>query len=109
MTVWGILLSIALTAQPTVSSDVLEPSVWNEVQHALARTPATAATNALSVAATDFARLYETNGLAATDVAIRLVSEQRADGRWQVGTNDVTAAAVRILKRLAGESSDDEP
>ncbi len=109
MTVWGLLLSITLTAQPTVSPDVLEPSVWNEVRHALARASDFAATNASSAAAVDFACLYSTNGLSATDAAIRLVSTQGADGRWRVGTNDVTAAAVRILERLAGESPGDEP
>ena len=95
--VWGLLVSVTLTAQPTVSADVLEPSVRNEVRHALSR------------AAADFARLYETNGLSAMDAAIRLVSAQRADGRWRAGTNDVTAAAVRILTELAGEAADDEP
>ena len=52
----------------------------------------------------DFARLYETNGLNATEAAIRLVSTQRPDGRWLVGTNDVTAAAVQILNRLSGDA-----
>lgn len=103
-----LLLPTVLTAQPTVSSDVLEPSVRNEVDHALSRAPA-AGTNALSRAAADFARLYATNGLDATAAAIRLVSAQRPDGRWLVGTNDVTAAAIRILTGLAGEASDDEP
>ena len=101
--VW--LLFAVLTAQPTVSPDVLEPSVQNEVDHARARAEtAIAATNVWSVAATDFARLYETNGLNATEAASRLVSTQRPDGRWLVGTNDVTAAAVQILNRLSGDA-----
>ena len=105
----GLLLSVTLTAQPTVSPDVLEPSVQNEVDHARARaprgrTPQAEATNACTAAMADFARLYETNGLTATDAAIRLVSTQRPDGRWLVGTNDVTAAAVRILDRLSGDA-----
>ena len=107
--VWGLLVSVTLTAQPTVSADVLEPSVRNEVRHALSRAPSVAATNVLSRASADFARLYETNGLSAMDAAIRLVSTQRADGRWRAGTNDVTAAAVRLLTELAGEAADDEP
>ena len=97
-----------LTAQPTVSPDVLEPSVRNEVDHARARVPETSVTNAWTAAAADFARLYETNGLTATDAAIRLVSTQRPDGRWLVGTNDVTAAALRVLDGLRG-AGDDEP
>lgn len=99
----GWLLSVTLTAQPTVSPDVLEPSVQNEVDHARARAAASA-TNAWTAAMADFARQYETNGLTATDAAIRLVSAQRSDGRWLAGTNDVTAAAVRLLGRLSGET-----
>lgn len=96
---------VTLTAQPTVSPDVLELSVQNEVDHARRRAATVvAATNAGTAAATDFARLYETNGLNATEAAIRLVSTQRPDGRWLVGTNDVTAAAVRILDRLSGDA-----
>lgn len=93
----------AIVAQPTVSPDVLEPSVQNEVDHARARVPV-GATNAWSTAADAFARQYETNGLSATDAAVRLVSAQRPDGRWLVGTNDVTAAAVRILDQLSGDA-----
>ena len=105
MILWmELLLAVTLTAQPTVSPDVLEPSVQNEVDHAVARA-ADAATNAWTVAMADFARLYETNGLNATEAAIRLVSTQRPDGRWLVGTNDVTAAAVRILRDLSGEDA----
>ena len=44
--------------------------------------------------------LVGTNSLTATQKAIRLVSSQRSDGRWFVGTNDVTAVAVEILKNL---------
>ena len=103
-----LLLLAALTAQPTASPDVLEPSVRNEVDHARSRAPRGAlrlgATNAWTTAEAAFARLYETNGLTATDAAIRLVSAQRPDGRWLVGTNDVTAAAVRILGRLSGDA-----
>ena len=100
---WGLLLSVTLTAQPTVSPDVLEPSVQNEVDHARARA-AESVTNAWTTAMMDFARRYETNGLNATEAAIRLVSTQRPDGRWLVGTNDVTAAAVQILNRLSGDA-----
>ena len=43
----------------------------------------------------------QTNGLSRTAVAIRLVSMQRADGRWMEGTNDVTSAALRMLRELS--------
>ena len=86
----AILLAVSITAQPLVNEDVLEPSVRNEVRHALSLAPTNApASMVLPVF---------TNGLNRTQVAIRLVSAQRADGRWLVGTNDVTSVAVEILK-----------
>ena len=93
-----VLKSIALafaaviTAQPLVNEDVLEPSVRNEVRHALSIAPTNApAATALPVS---------TNGLNRTQIAIGLVSAQKGDGRWFVGTNDVTSAAVELLKEL---------
>jgi len=86
-----LALAAVITAQPLVNEDVLEPSVMNEVEHAIARAPTNAPpTELLPVS---------TNGLSCTQLAIRLVSSQGADGRWLVGTNDVTAAAVRLLKK----------
>ena len=93
-----VLKSIALafvaviTAQPLVNEDVLEPSVRNEVRHALSIAP----TNAPTATALPIA----TNGLNRTQVAIGLVSAQKGDGRWLVGTNDVTSAAIELLKEL---------
>ena len=88
----ALVLAVSVTAQPLVNEDVLEPSVRNEVRHALSLAP----TNAPARAALP----VPTNGLNRTQVAIRLVSVQRADGRWLVGTNDVTSAAVEMLKEL---------
>lgn len=86
------LLGVALTAQPLVNEEVLEPSVCNEVEHALARAPTNAPPSRLLPVAT--------NGLSRTAIAIALVSSQKSDGRWRVGTNDVTAAAVDVLRSL---------
>ena len=86
----AITLAVSITAQPLVNEDVLEPSVRNEVRHALSLAP----TNAPAVTVLP----AWTNGQNRTQVAIRLVSAQRADGRWFVGTNDVTFAAVELLK-----------
>ena len=82
-----------ITAQPLVNEDVLEPSVRNEVRHALSVAPTNAppAATALPVS---------TNGLNRTQIAIGLVSAQKGDGRWLVGTNDVTSAAIELLKEL---------
>ena len=97
------LAAVALiSAQPLVDADVLEPSVQNEVDHALdvAPTNAPPASAAMaSVFALEGGRLG-TNGLDRTQMAIRLVSAQGADGRWMDGTNDVTSAAVEILRSL---------
>lgn len=100
------VLIALLVAQPLANDDVLEPSVENEVAHALERAVAakTETRRAATSAETDFARLYATNGLSATDKAIRLVSAQQADGRWLVGTNDVTRVAVAILRNLMGDT-----
>ena len=88
----ALALAAALTAQPLVNEDVLEPSVRNEVRHALRVAP----TNAPPAASLPIS----TNGLNRTQIAIGLVSAQKGDGRWFVGTNDVTSAAVELLKEL---------
>ena len=91
------VLAAAIVAQPLVNDDVLEPSVENEVAHALSRIPTNATVRAAT--ARDFS-LLATNGLSRTARAIRLVSLQRADGRFFVGTNDVTSAAAGLLGDL---------
>ena len=88
----AIALAVIITAQPLVNEDILEPSVRNEVRHALSLAPTNApAATILPV---------WTNGQSRTQIAIRLVSAQRADGRWLAGTNDVTSAAVELLKEV---------
>jgi len=98
----GIALAVAITAQPLVSGDVLEPSVQNEVDHALSRV----STNAVSptAASVAFARLFETNGMDATTRAITLVSWQK-DGSWFYCGTNVTPVAVQILRDVSGCAS----
>ena len=88
----AFVLAVSITAQPLVNEDVLEPSVRNEVRHALSLAPTNAPAATILPA--------WTNGQNRTQVAIRLVSAQKADGRWLVGTNDVTSAAVELLKEV---------
>ena len=88
----ALVIAAVITAQPLVNEDVLEPSVRNEVRHALSLAPTNAPTATLLP--------VSTNGLNRTQLAIRLVSAQKADGRWFVGTNDVTSAATELLKEL---------
>ena len=100
-----ILLLAAAFFQPLVNADVLEPSVRNEVDHAIERAPAAkdaiAPSNTAVKAEAALPRdIFGTNGLDRTAIAIKLVSAQKPDGRWLSGTNDVTKAALEILKAL---------
>lgn len=94
------VLSLIITAQPLVDDEVLEPSVQNEVDHALNVAP----TNAVVVtqASIDFNELYKTNKMSATERAIALVSSQKRDGRWIYAGKDVTPVATHHLKVAAG-------
>lgn len=94
-----ILLGAAIVVQPLADEETLEPSVLNEVDHARSILP----TNALAPSTERDFRLLATNGLSRTALAIRLVSLQRPDGRFLVGTNDVTSAAAVLLGDLFGE------
>lgn len=106
--VLAIGAAAAFVAQPIArpDGDVLEPSVLNEVRHAIAVGARYAAQNAptnavvTNVVATAGRDWFGTNSLAVTEIAVRLVSAQGRDGAWRVGTNDVTAAALEILRAL---------
>ena len=96
------ILGLTISANPLVNEDVLEPSVENEVEHALAVAPSNEVARAeAALAAPEYspplAALGVTGSVARTALAVKLVSEQRADGRWLSGTNDVTAAAAGAL------------
>lgn len=91
------MLAVTITANVINGPDTLEPSVLNEVEHALAVAPAD--TNAAVRAAGD---VFATNGLSVTAIAVRLVSLQKSDGRWRVGGTNVTAEAVAILESVSG-------
>ena len=89
-----ILLATTLSAPLIADENFLEPSVQNEVDHALSRAP----TNTPPITLTgDF---LGTNNLSTTAIAIKFVSSQTKDGHWFIGTNDVTAAVIPLLKSL---------
>ena len=93
-----IALLAALVVQVPADPDgPLEPSVLNEVEHALSRAPA-CATNAPAA----FGDIFATNGLSATAVAVSLVSRQGSSGEWIVNGTNATAEAVAILMALVG-------
>ena len=96
------MLALAISASPLPNADVLEPSVENEVEHALAVAPSNEVARAEAAVADSayvppLAVLGATGTVTRTALAVKLVSEQRADGRWLSGTNDVTAAAAGAL------------
>ena len=100
---WPALLIIAaeiIVAVPLANDDILEPSVRNEVDHALSVSERTGAATNRTADAAAFSVAYPTTGLSRTAIALKLVSAQRSDGRWISGTNDVTAAALEVLKSL---------
>jgi hypothetical protein len=101
----ALVIAAAIVAQPLVDADVLEPSVQNEVDHAVslgerwlaAHPPATNAP-AAHVPSGD---LFATNGLTRERIAIKLISSQRAGGWWLAETNTApTRLALQILKGL---------
>ena len=108
----AILFMAALGVQPLPQPDgLLEPSVQNEVDHAVARGERWLAavagrqpghgTNVTSVAGLPSRDLFATNGLTREQIAVKLVSSQRAGGWWLVETNAApTRLALEILKGL---------
>lgn len=90
----ALFLAFVISAQPLVDADVLEPSVRNEVDHALDRAPLPIPVCSLT------GDIFATNGLSRTEIAVKLVSCQRLDGHWYQGTNDVSAVAIEILESL---------
>jgi len=95
----ALLVATALVARPLANPDVLEPSVQNEVDHALSLVPIRPAETNLAVLSfnREFAHIYATNGMNATERAISLVSMQK-NGEWHWHGTNVTEAAVKLLK-----------
>ena len=102
----AILFAASLGIQPLPQPDgPLEPSVQNEVDHAVAlgerwlaaHPPATNAPAAYEPSGD----LFATNGLTREGIAVKLISSQRAGGWWLMETNAApTRLALDILKGL---------
>ena len=90
-------MSVQIAADP---DGPLEPSVLNEVEHALDRAQQ-CPTNAPPVTSD----ILSTNGLSATATAISLISRQDKDGNWIVNGTNATAEAVKILTALSGRNT----
>jgi len=98
-----MLFAATFGVQPLPQPDgPLEPSVRNEVDHAVALGEQWLAAHApKSGACVPFGDLFATNGLTRERIAIKLVSSQRAEGWWLVETNaSPTRLALDILKGL---------
>ena len=88
-----------ITARPLANPDILEPSIQNEVDHALAIVPTRPAETNIAIIAVqrEFSHIYATNGMNATERAIALVSAQK-NGEWFYHGTNVTEAAVKLLQ-----------
>ena len=104
--VLAILFAASLGIQPLPQPDgPLEPSVQNEVDHAVALgerwLAAHAPAGGLAVTNAPAGDLFSTNGLTRERIAVKLISSQRAGGWWLMETNAApTRLAVDILKGL---------
>ena len=105
----AILFAASFGIQPLPQPDgPLEPSVQNEVDHAvalgerwLAARSASAPYQGTNVAAAATGDLFSTNGLTRERIAVKLISSQRAGGWWLMETNTApTRLAIQILKGL---------
>ena len=96
----AILFAASLGIQPLPQQDgPLEPSVQNEVDHAVALGERWLA--ARSESAPYQGDLFATNGLTRERIAVKLISSQRAGGWWLMETNAApTRLAIEILKGL---------
>ena len=108
--------SVALAASftPLADTEELEPSIINEVEHALSLARAAlASTNAppaistpipistpTSAPTNNSSFIIHNSSFSLSERAISLVSSQKSDGRWYDGTNDVTAIVVPILESM---------
>lgn len=111
MRICATVIAAAFSVQPLPQADgPLEPSVQNEVDHAVdmgERWLAGFAAHDLQKSATNHEprvtsrELGLTNGLTRAEIALKLVSSQRGGGWWLVETNAApTRLAIEILKGL---------
>ena len=100
----AILFAATFGIQPLPQPDgPLEPSVQNEVDHAIALGERWLAAHDSAVAGRPPYQgdLFATNGLTRERIAIKLISSQRAGGWWLMETNAApTRLAIEILKGL---------
>lgn len=95
-----LLLLASFLINPPSSASVLEPSVLNEVHHALSRSENKSMFGDLDKFKEQVKSLSSGSSLA--DVALKLVTTQKSDGRWyDANTNDITCAARYVLRHAS--------
>ena len=81
--------------------EVLEPSIQNEVDHAIDRGEAWLAASQLTNRLERVQDLFSTNALTREKIALKLISSQKGEGWWVTPTNAApTRLALEILKGL---------
>jgi len=95
-----VAAAIGIEIPALVDEEVLEPSIQNEVDHALSIAPVDAPPCEATPEMLEALLKSPTNNLDKTSLAIKLVSSQNSSGRWICGTNDLTRAAIQILSSL---------
>lgn len=94
------IVATVITANVINGPDAeLEPSVLNEVEHAISRAKMPKKPQAAT------GDIFGTNGLSRTAMAVKLVSSQTAEGSWLVNGTNFTAEAISILSYLGGVDS----
>ena len=99
--VFAMLFAVTVAVRPMPRPEgPLEPSVQNEVDHAVDLAEAWLARHG-DTNAVPRDDLFKTNGLPRERIALRLISAQRGDGWWVTSTNAApTKLALEILKGL---------
>lgn len=99
--VLAMLFAATIGVRPMPQADgPLEPSVQNEVDHAVDLAEAWLARHS-DTNAVPRDDLFKTNGLPRERIALKLISAQRGEGWWMMSTNAApTKLAVEILKGL---------
>lgn len=115
--VLAMLFAATFGLKPVAHEDaaMLEPSIQNEVDHAISSAERwlgknaslsgciyeTSSNGVKKVSAMAQKVFDSTNGLSRTRIAVKLISSQRGEGWWVCSTNAApTRAAVQILKGL---------
>jgi len=101
-----VFLVFSIMLHPLADDDVLEPSVVNELDHALRRSPGDAVYIPRSLVAQALEELGVSKGMSSSEAAIRIISSQNRHGRWiDKSGRDISSAAIAMLKDLSPDKN----